>query len=56
VVGETAAEESYRELASIMEGAEMVFLTAGMAAAQEPVPYQWLPGLPKPSARSQSQL
>jgi len=29
-VGETAAEESYRELASIMEGAEMVFLTAGM--------------------------
>ncbi len=30
VVGETAAEESYRELASIMEGAEMVFLTAGM--------------------------
>ena len=31
-VGETAAEESYRELASSMEGPEMVFLTAGMAA------------------------
>jgi len=29
-VGETAAEESYRELVSILEGAEMVFLTAGM--------------------------
>ncbi len=29
-IGETAAEESYRELVSILEGAEMVFLTAGM--------------------------
>ncbi|MFZ3070338.1 MAG: cell division protein FtsZ [Anaerolineaceae bacterium] len=29
-VGETAAEESYRELASMLDGAEMVFLTAGM--------------------------
>ncbi len=30
VVGEAAAEESFRELASILDGAEMVFLTAGM--------------------------
>ncbi len=29
-VGETAAEESYRELASALSGADMVFLTAGM--------------------------
>jgi len=29
-VGEAAAEESYRDLAAVMEGAEMVFLTAGM--------------------------
>jgi cell division protein FtsZ len=29
-VGETAAEESYRELASALAGADMVFLTAGM--------------------------
>ncbi len=29
-VGEAAAEESYRELAAVLDGAEMVFLTAGM--------------------------
>ncbi len=29
-VGENAAEESYRDLASLLNGAEMVFLTAGM--------------------------
>lgn len=29
-VGETAAEESTRELAAMLQGAEMVFLTAGM--------------------------
>ncbi|MGB4595077.1 MAG: cell division protein FtsZ [Anaerolineaceae bacterium] len=29
-VGETAAEESTRELAALLQGAEMVFLTAGM--------------------------
>jgi len=29
-VGETAAEESTRELATLLQGAEMVFLTAGM--------------------------
>lgn len=29
-VGEAAAEESYRELAAVMEGADMVFLAAGM--------------------------
>lgn len=29
-IGEAAAEESYRDLAAIMDGAEMVFLTAGM--------------------------
>jgi cell division protein FtsZ len=29
-VGEEAAEESYRELANAMAGADMVFLTAGM--------------------------
>ena len=29
-IGEAAAEESYRDLAAIIDGAEMVFLTAGM--------------------------
>ncbi len=29
-VGKAAAEESYREIASVLEGADMVFLTAGM--------------------------
>ena len=29
-IGEAAAEESYRDLAAVMDGAEMVFLTAGM--------------------------
>lgn len=29
-IGEAAAEESYRELAAILEGSDMVFLTAGM--------------------------
>ncbi len=29
-IGEAAAEESYREIASALEGADMVFLTAGM--------------------------
>ncbi|MFH1446283.1 MAG: cell division protein FtsZ [Chloroflexota bacterium] len=29
-IGEAAAEESYRELAAVMEGADMVFLAAGM--------------------------
>ena len=29
-VGESAAEESYREITEVLDGAEMVFLTAGM--------------------------
>jgi len=45
-IGEAAAEESYRDLAAVMDGAEMVFLTAGMGGVQVQVlsqsPPRWL--------------
>lgn len=55
IVGEEAAEESTRELAEHLRGADMVFLTAGMGAVLAPALFPSQPKLPKPAVPLLSQ-
>lgn len=51
-MGREAAEESRDEIADLLQGLDMVFITAGMGEGPEPVGPQWWPRSQKNSASS----